>query len=55
MKCSQQAVLERLNNQVFQMPAPAEFEHLVQPDNDGHTNGYSDGGNPDTDKYEDAD
>ncbi|XP_065888025.1 methylosome subunit pICln-like [Dysidea avara] len=46
-----QAILERLNNQVLQMPGPGEFEQLVQEDNDqpnGHVNGT-------TDNYEDAD
>ena len=36
------------------MPAPADFEHLVQPDNNGPSNGLSNG-NAETDNYEDAD
>jgi len=37
------------------MPAPAEFEHLIQPNNNGHSNGLTNGGSADTDNYEDAD
>ena len=49
-----QAVLERLNNQVLQMPAPAEFEQLVQPGDDALSNGLTNG-SAETDHYEDAD
>ena len=49
-----QAVLERLNNQVLQMPAPAEFEQLVQPGDDAPSNGLTNG-SAETDHYEDAD
>ena len=36
------------------MPAPAEFEHLVQPEGDAPSNGLTNG-SAETDNYEDAD
>jgi len=45
-----QAILERLNNQMLQMPGPGEFEQLVE--DNGEANGHVNGT---TDNYEDAD